>query len=209
MIRVLGDVHGKFRRYKEKLEGAEQSLQLGDMGIGFGEELAPLPPQHKFIRGNHDNPQQCKTHPNYKGEYGYDEDKQLFYLGGAWSIDKAIRLSWEAQGNPKSWWEDEELSQEQLQAAFRLFIETRPRIMITHDCPSFMAERILARVSGLPFGDSSYNSTRTAVWLQRMWRIHEPEVWVFGHWHIDLDQQVSNTRFVCLSELSHIDLEAE
>lgn len=39
-----------------------------------------------------------------------------------------------------------------------------------------------------------------------MLEIHRPKVWVFGHYHIDKDFELNGTRFICLNELSTIDV---
>ena len=67
----IGDVHGCFNPYKKVTESADSSLQLGDMGNGFrtrmnkgGVTRSPeLNHNHKFIRGNHDDPSVCRSHP--------------------------------------------------------------------------------------------------------------------------------------------------
>lgn len=202
-MRFIGDVHGKIESYLFKLD-CEESLQIGDMGIGFPDIYLPALDKHKFIRGNHDDPNVCREHYNYQGEFGYLADKGIFYLGGAWSIDKHIRAVYEAKTGIRTWWPDEELSIHQLAQAYKLYVSCKPRIVATHDCPKFMSERIIRKIAGVnnPF----VHPTRTARALERMWRFHEPDVWVFGHYHITMEQTVSNTRFICLNELQQIDL---
>jgi hypothetical protein len=54
-------------------------LYIGRPGV----VLPELPPEHKFLRGNHDDPKLCGKHPNYLGEYGYLPDDELFFVSGA------------------------------------------------------------------------------------------------------------------------------
>jgi predicted phosphodiesterase len=49
-------------------------------------------------------------------------------------------------------------------------------------------------------------NTRTGLALQAMFEIHQPEVWLFGHWHINKVQKIGATNFICLAELSFIDI---
>ena len=100
--RLIGDIHGAFTNYKyftlgigrqlKKNEYYDRSIQVGDYGFGFRDlwdtnvkNWQAQHPQHRFIRGNHDNPAICKTAPGYIPD-GYIEGHTM-YIGGAWSID--------------------------------------------------------------------------------------------------------------------------
>jgi hypothetical protein len=76
-ITIIGDVHGKTGEYVHKLQKLgpnAQSIQVGDMGLGF--KGVGLPPpgasmpkgNHKFFRGNHDDPAKCRANPYYLGD---------------------------------------------------------------------------------------------------------------------------------------------
>ena len=42
----------------------------------------------------------------------------------------------------------------------------------------------------------------TTTWaLQELFNAHEPELWLFGHWHKSVTIQYGRTKFVCLDEL--------
>jgi len=66
-------------------------LYIGRPGV----VLPELPPEHKFIRGNHDDPKFCREHPNYLGNFGYLPDDELFFVSGAQTA------SWRVLGNSK------------------------------------------------------------------------------------------------------------
>ena len=78
---VIGDIHGKTKTYqkwiRDNLDPGQFSVQIGDMGLGFvgvglpAPGMSPLDLNHKFFRGNHDNPQKCRAHRNYLGDYDY------------------------------------------------------------------------------------------------------------------------------------------
>jgi hypothetical protein len=230
----IGDCHGRIKQYRALIralpEGAK-SLQLGDMGIGFkGVHLFPggslLRGDHSFIRGNHDSPAMCRKHKCYKGEWGYDSSEELFYLGGAWSIDQ----EWRTEN--VSWWRDEELSYAELDKAYQLYVQTKPRIVATHEAPCLAAWRMLGSlvegqngIVGVSYqahepcptdqsvrlkGDeyAYYKSklgcvnTRTSQALQRMFEEWQPEYWLFGHYHRDMDFRIGRTQFSCLNELT-------
>lgn len=219
----IGDCHGKtpqltwMIRHNPKFEN-KQSFQLGDMGLGFkGVTLREFERKRLlFIRGNHDNPQFCQAHPNYAGEFGYIPEESLFYLGGAWSIDK----DWRIPGI--SWWEDEEQSVEALHKAFDLYCDVRPRVVATHEAPTAAAMMMLDglilplrtshayvdELSKAKAEDYDYYKakvgcaqTRTSQYLQQMFDVHKPEQWVFGHYHCDREFDFKGCHFTCLPEL--------
>ena len=208
---AIGDVHGKIFNYKKLLESLPadaSTIQLGDMGLGFeGVYLPKLSGQHKFIRGNHDSPSECREHLNYLGEFGYDETLKIFYLGGGYSIDRDMRIE------GVSWWRDEELSFTDLENAIQQYREVKPRIVVSHECPQEVGDyllRSLGWIGGMypdPYG-KAYKArkllSRTAGALQTMFEAHQPEYWFFGHYHVDkvFWFKEYKTEFRVLNELS-------
>ena len=65
--RVIGDVHGNIAEYLAICSECDRSVQLGDMGLGFKGVYLPSDEvmNHKFIRGNHDDPAACREHPYF------------------------------------------------------------------------------------------------------------------------------------------------
>lgn len=195
-MRYIGDVHGKFDDYELLISEVPESIQIGDLGVGFVNH--PNPSQEKmvehnarFIRGNHDNPRSCRGHSQWIAD-GMVEGKTMF-VGGATSIDKA----WRVEG--VSWWADEELSQAEFGDIMDTYIDVKPRVMVTHECPEEVAMALMGRTK-LDFP----SITRQA--FQHMWSAHSPELWVFGHWHQSFDKTYRGTRFICLDELEVLDL---
>lgn len=208
-MRFIGDVHGKFPQYKRIIRGAPASIQVGDLGVGFrwahgpreGEEH-PNPPhavmvenKARFIRGNHDNPGSCRRHSQWIPD-GHVEGNMMF-IGGAVSIDRAYRVE------NYSWWSNEELSYAELDKLVNKYQEVKPKVMVTHDCPEEVATAMLYHLRREKIGDGS----RTRQALQAMLSCHSPELWIFGHWHNSLDVNSNGTRFICLAELEHKDIE--
>ncbi len=202
-MRFIGDIHGELFHYMNIINGATESVQVGDFGVGFMNEYDFMDNlhedgRHKFIRGNHDDPALCKERVGYIEDGTYDPERDIFYAGGAWSID----WKWRTPGY--SWWVDEELSDEEFEIVAKKYAEAKPRIMVTHDAPESVSFSMFIEGTGKP-----WFRTRTAEWLEYMWSLHKPEIWLFGHWHIDRDEVIDGTRFLCLGINSYIDLETK
>lgn len=204
-MRFIGDVHGKYEQYKRIIKEVERSIQVGDMGVGFIRfgganhgSFSPNPPfdamnpGHEFIRGNHDNPHVCKQQKLWIPDGTVRGDMML--IGGAWSIDRVYRQS------GYNWWPEEELTDKELMELVDKYEHFKPRIMVTHDCPVSIYSHIHSH---------HIQTTRTNGALERMFELHQPEYWIFGHHHTSLRQTVKGTKFICLNELEHIDLEVE
>lgn len=188
-MRYIGDVHGKIGDYIRVIADCDHSIQVGDMGAGFV-ELANPGPNHRFIRGNHDNPIVCQQSTNWIPDYTVEGS--TFYMGGAFSID------WYLRTEGLNWWAAEQLSENELSVAIDIYSTAKPDIVITHDAPSKIACEKLFGVREI--------RNRTATALQMMWEIHRPRVWIHGHWHIDIRKTVDDCEFICLDELSFVDL---
>jgi hypothetical protein len=214
---LIGDVHaniGKYRKILKSLPEGSKSIQLGDMGLGFaGVHLHPVMPGHMFIRGNHDDPKACQKNPAYLGEYGYLPFEDIFYMGGAWSIDYMYRTP------GVSWWPDEELSAQQLESAWELYCKAKPKIVVTHEAPLVAGLWMLSQCT-LPktppdalcnvAKDENYDKykkelgqkeTRTGRKLQDMLDVHVPDKWFFGHYHKSETFSMRGCEFRCLAEL--------
>jgi hypothetical protein len=209
----IGDCHGKVSRLLsviDSLPATARIFQLGDMGLGFPDTHLPKQKSRfRWIRGNHDDPAQCRAHPNYLGDYGYLPDLKLFYLAGAWSIDWKWRRAHMQAGGAPVWWADEELAEQELGEAFKLYRESKPELVMSHECPDVITNRLLAdHVIPIIGTDTYYNakleckSSRTAKWLGMMFAEHQPKLWVFGHYHIDKELELLGTKFRCCAELS-------
>lgn len=193
----IGDVHGNLLRYGWIIRKYDCSIQLGDMGLGFARNpLNSLPESdvHKFIRGNHDNPEVCSKHKNYLGDYGYIENISLFFVSGALSVDRKMRKE------NVNWWKNEELPVEALIQMADVFAEKKPRIVVSHDCPEVVAW--LMQTDQQKLNDPS----NTRDYLQAAFEAHQPEFWLYGHWHKTSKKTVNNTQFVCVGELDAVEI---
>lgn len=222
-IRVIGDVHGfinrgavrygRTRNYINLIQPAAYSVQLGDFGLipfVYTEAQRPVPEfilgkvdsqRHKVVLGNHEN--YDVQVPHYLGDFGRhsiplrEGSFDFFYVRGAYSIDKKDRLL------GISWWPQEELDWEQGNAALQEYTAMKPRTVFTHDCP----EEIIYYMGKIPVG--TFHPSRTHQYLQAMVEQHRPELWVFGHHHVNWVGEYKGTVFMCLSELSYIDFDED
>ena len=211
--RLIGDVHGLIPELKLIVENTPRDvsrlIQIGDMGIGFfhqnefgDKKLDEYFKENNltFIRGNHDNPQTCKEMTTWIPDSYLQDD--WYYLGGAWSIDQHLRTI------DINWWDDEELSYKELDLAISTYEVAQPRVVISHDCPSSIAQRFFFDRGCSLFGRSQY-WTKTGEALDTMFKIHQPKLWVFGHWHENKEMIINGTRCICLNELSFCDVDNE
>lgn len=198
-ITFIGDVHGKISQYQRMLLAhMEPTIQLGDMGVGFkGIETSWLEDKDVWIHGNHDNPDLCATQKGYLGRYGIT-NQGIFYVSGGFSVDAFYR------NENIDWWHNEQLSLQEFEKALELYEKVKPEIVATHDCPRFMYDHMLALINK-PRGPIFENNTASN--LDKLYKIHQPKLWVYGHWHVPTDIVVDKTRFVCLGELQKLTVE--
>lgn len=190
----IGDVHGKEKEYKKIICNHRESIQLGDRGIGFpGYKPLIIPSKYKFIRGNHDNPAECKKLPNYLGDYGLYKDN-IFFISGGDSIDKECRTI------GLTWWEDEMLSLNDLNAMVKLYggCKDQVKVIASHECP-FEAQKLL-------FKDLPAYPNRMKFAMDEVLNIRRPKYWIFAHYHRSVRQVINGTTFICLNELETIDI---
>lgn len=189
------------------------------------------PDRHKFLPGNHDNYSIKEVHGvnplaaqtldpygkfvvndgkvytytqlpnNFVGNYGIwkipeteaggEFGDSIFFTRGAWSIDFYRRTL------GIDIFENEELTHAECERAIQMYEEVKPSIVITHAAP-----QLLENYLKLNFGDGRPVKTRTTLALDRMFELHQPKLWVFGHYHQEFDQVILGCRFVCLEELA-------
>jgi DNA repair exonuclease SbcCD nuclease subunit len=205
--RYFGDVHGRWETFKTQMKDPRYSrgIQVGDLGIGFNERLdyrdnlLETMSAHnvKFIRGNHDNPGHCSRYcsDRHIEDGHYDSETETFFLGGAWSIDFAYRTPY------VNWWPEEECSAASMLSFVEAYAESKPKIVVTHDGPP---------VATLPMFLNSDKSklfpNNTIAFLELMFNLWEPELWVFGHWHRTRELTVGRTRFLCVGQNTYVDI---
>lgn len=190
---VIGDIHGKYERYHRIVRRTEENpytIQLGDFGFKYDTLANVDSTKHLIIPGNHDNYDTCYNYPHFLGDYGYTSLNgiEFFYYRGAYSIDRIYRTI------GIDWWENEQVGIEGFMKARELYRMIKPKIVITHDCPENIAHQMV------PDGGRVFQNNTTWA-LQELLNIHEPDLWLFGHWHKSRTIQHGKTRFMCLNEL--------
>lgn len=224
MLRVIGDVHGNGLVYKNIAKKANEqgfaTLQLGDMGFertynAILEDKEFDLNQNKFFRGNHD----CYDYENYDkypekfaqfnlGEFGNTQlgGVPFYFVRGAFSIDFQNRTP------GVNYFYNEELPHKMFQALIDQYAAVKPSIMITHECPDFLGKGTPLKTDWIlkEFGfDPLTFNTRTGLLLQHLYEIHQPDLWVFGHYHKKWEQVAGPTRFICVPELDSVDIESK
>jgi hypothetical protein len=181
------------------------SLQLGDMGVGFPNssvlDFKNLKGKHYWLRGNHDNPEVSRNHPNYIGDYGILKGNfidgmfnELMYISGAWSID----YEWRIPG--LTWWSEEELNYKELSDLVNLYIAKEPAIICSHDCPTLVLNEIYSNFKEHVF------PTRTGEAMNSILEHKMPSYWFFAHHHVSWIKKIDGCTFVCLNELEFLDI---
>jgi len=199
-MRIIGDVHGKWAMYKNLIRNCEESVQIGDMGVGFfgHKDMRPADPAHVFFPGNHDNPETCESHPNCLGYWG--EHKGMFFFGGASSIDAHLRTE------GRDWWPREQMPMADMYEAQAFYEDMKTDIVLSHDAP-FSICGMIQEASPESRGWGPVRETRTTVCLDELFRFHKPKIWICGHWHSDIIfPPVEGTTFIILGELSYLDI---
>jgi predicted phosphodiesterase len=204
-LRLIGDVHGAYRPYLNLLKDASYSLQVGDLGMDYQPITLVNHKRHRAIAGNHDcyepGHSYFRNHPIFLDDFGtykVPDFGSVFYVRGAWSIDHFPRQLAMEQGHAPCWWAAEELEVGQLNEAIALYEQLKPDFVVTHEAPLSRVPDLTDPSFAIRFGYNGIIKTKTNQTLERMLEIHQPEVWVHGHYHVRHEQKVGRTRFICL-----------
>lgn len=193
MITIIGDVHGKYDRYYKIIRQKDyypHTIQIGDFGFKYDTIKNIDPNCHKILGGNHDNYSVIGQYPHYLGDFGISSlnNIEFFYYRGAYSIDKQYRTI------GIDWWEEEQLKIEQFMEARELYRKSKPKLVITHDCPECLIPYYIG------FQERIYQNL-TSWALNEFFNIHQPETWIHGHYHQSKTTKYGDTTFICLDEL--------
>ena len=189
-FRLIGDVHGKYERYRLLIRKARFTIQLGDFGFDYKTLGSVNARSHRILGGNHDNYDDVGNWPHFLGNYGVHNVPgfgDLFFIRGGFSIDHHMRTE------GVSWWRAEELSMAECHMALSEYSRVKPDFVVTHECPRSIVPYVTASTHIIP--------SRTNQLLEQMLSIHRPDGWVFGHYHRSWSQLIDGTHFFCLNEL--------
>lgn len=213
---LLGDTHGNKAQLADainkinhlrKTSPDSKLIHLGDLGFAadwryseskFSDILRVVPGNHE----NYDYLEENNLLINL-GNFGVLDfcDKKVFFVRGAYSIDKGYRIDYEKQGKGKVWWHQEELDLNQQEDCLELYKEFKPDVVLSHDCPDYVNYKVIS--------DPSYRiQSSTGRFLTRLLHIHQPTNWYFGHYHTSTGWDAYGCRFRCLAigETSKVDI---
>lgn len=210
-LTIVGDVHNKMQEFLQLIEDKEAVLQIGDFGFEYSVLDNLSPEKIKIGRGNHESHDLIPNYPHFLPKFGMNEHGgvKFFSIWGGFSIDYKIRLEKEMDGIwPKTWFENEECLQEELEEATRLYKELRPDLVICHESPTSIARLIgnddILKNHGF---DPKTFTSRTAEAIERCVSEHAPKVLIHGHFHLNNDHIFNGIRYICLDELTHIEID--
>jgi hypothetical protein len=185
---------------------------LGD--FGFHETYSELfhsdicHDKHKILLGNHDDYKTASKMRNVLPRYGRDwKGALLFYVSGAMSPDRHIRQS---EGEP--WYSEEEMSFPEMFGCYTAYKDNAraPDIVIAHTAPTIMKKHMLGNHDSFMSENFGYHDgfvENTTLLLDKLIKYTAPKFFICGHFHRDFDMEVQGTRYICLNELSYIDIE--
>ena len=187
---IISDIHGDVNTFlklmsKKPLQEKEVVL-LGDVGYGFPEfdverfnDYLLRNPRIRFyiIQGNHDNAE-CMGVPIANVRYittktgsivHYIDGNSVIMIPGALSYDKNMRVP------GVSWWENEQLSEEQLAESIKL--ATSCDIILSHDAP------LQQYFMFFPETKPSRTNRALDMLLMELIRTQRKTLWLHGHLH--------------------------
>jgi len=176
-ITIIGDVH--------IIQNIKKSIQVGDFGFRKEHEwhLQNIDSSnHKIVFGNHDDYNFLNEKHSLKN---WSYENNIFTIRGAESIDRYRRTE------GVDYFSNEELNYTEFDEVIENYINIKPKIVISHDCPKSICTSL--------FGIHDKNITRSG--LDALFEIHKPDIWIFGHHHRSINTNILKTNFICLKEL--------
>lgn len=197
VLTVVGDVHGRIKDFNILAKKKGHLVQIGDMGFNYSD--LQLGENQYFFPGNHDN--FGASHPrclgNFKKLHGtlFLENKNIFWVGGAFSIDKNFRIM------GRDYFPQEDMPWEEADEALSLYKDLKPEIVLSHDVGTDIARHF--------FTYPRWFRAMQNCLMDEMFKHHQPKIWVFGHHHKSVRCSLHDTLFVCLNELEAFDINLE
>ena len=207
---ITGDCHGQFGRFKN-LDATPNTaiIILGDAGFNYNLDendyarKKSLCKKYPFtfycVRGNHearprdvDGMELCYDE-DVKGfvwveedfpsiryfqdcTYYYIDGLRTLVIGGAYSVDKWYRLA-----NNYKWFENEQLTQEEMDTCYENHKNQHFDLVLSHTCPLSLQPTDLF-LRGL---DQSTVDNSMEAWLDELGRSINWKIWLFAHYHAD------------------------
>lgn len=199
---ITGDIHNEFRELNKLINKTRPELVIccGDFGywpyIHNSEKFDEIKPQTAkilWIDGNHEDHWSLKLRksdeivPNViympRGStYELEDGRKILFMGGADSIDKRLRVL------GRDWFPEEIITHQD----FANLPAENIDIFITHTCPVELVDNLRVFYPEKPPEPSNYA-------LTELWKMYNPKLWFFGHWHTQKEYFLNNTHFYALS----------
>lgn len=211
---IISDIHGDVNTFlklmsKKPLQEKEVVL-LGDVGYGFPEFdvdrfndflLRNSHISFYIIQGNHDNADCMNTYMHnvwyITTESGaivhHIDNNSVIMIPGALSYDKNLRVP------GLSWWENEQLSEEQLAESIKL--ATSCDIILSHDAP------LQQYFMFFPETKTSMTNRALDTLLFSLIRENKNITWVHGHLHYSYLERKNGVTLCGIGEDSYLILE--
>lgn len=198
-ILFVGDVHGKFNYINEYIKDDNPSMVIstGDFGYYptfFEENIKNINFEKPvyFIDGNHEDHWALKKLENNviknnliyqpRGSYINVNKHNILFLGGANSIDKHSRIV------GYDWFPEEILTEKDI---YNIDDSINYDIIVTHTCPQIIFDKYLK----LKTIENDFSRTV----LQYVFEKYIPKLWIFSHFHDNLDIYHNDCRFIMLN----------
>ena len=223
---ICGDIHGDFKPLVHKLcnqLGLKDTLLIvaGDCGFGFDKpayyvtvykQIARLLRKANnwvvFVRGNHDDPSYFADHRiNYTrwhtvADYSVIKanEHNILCVGGAISIDRAIRIPRNTKEKPIFWADEAPVFRpDEIQS---IPADIRIDTVVSHTAPSSCEISSQAGILTWALYDSTllrdcarerHTMDRVKAFLKKQG--HHPKDWFYGHFHQSWTGIIDDTRF--------------
>jgi hypothetical protein len=200
----VGDVHGNIDEYLKLIRNEPYSIQLGDMGFDYSKLYNIDTKHHRFVPGNHENYPVLKRWMRESDSFPVHglfelDGVKIFAFRGAYTIDQYRRIE------GIDWFRDEELNEKELDKTVADIVEAKPKIIVSHDCPTAVCNVLIRKGMGdiVKYSPKPYIPTRTHQAMQLAFDLLsvKPRYWFFGHHHVWFKEEISGTQFVCVPEL--------
>jgi len=200
-ILVTGDIHADFSMLNKLINRKRPELVIcaGDFGYWPKFErysFSDIKPQGAtilWIDGNHEDHWSLRDRetdelaPNviYKprgSTHTLDDGRKILFMGGAESIDKDLRVL------GRDWFPEEVIRG----CDMYNLPEEKIDIIISHTCPLELVDTMIQY-----YPEKRGEPSNKA--LTELWKIYEPSLWIFGHWHYYKEGMMGNTKWYSLS----------
>lgn len=206
MIQLIGDIHGDFKTLAALVKAAPHAAEIVQVGdFGFWPQLRDRykAPERMvyFIDGNHDHCQALAGEPPFdkpaelwpnatyvpRGTVLTLNGKNVLFLGGAKSIDRAWRPRYNPDGggyNPVNCWFPEEVisDADTERALVRAKAVGKIDLMVTHTPPQWMVDKYFG-VPGPEWGLPRDWRDESAGQVELVWKELDCPDLVCGHMH--------------------------